>query len=56
MNVKDQRKHQLLQPSQIREAEKMIADGVPSTVICKVLKISPAQLQYLQNKGDANFK
>ena len=40
----------------LREAEKMIEDGVPLTVICKVLKIPPAQLQHLGTKGDTHFK
>ena len=56
MDFKDQRKHKSLRPSQIREAEKMIEDGVPVEVICKVLKISPAQLQHLGDTGNANFK
>ncbi len=45
-----------MQLNKMREAKKMLEDGVPLTVICKVLKISPSQLQYLGTKGDANFK
>lgn len=45
-----------IQPNKMREAEKMIEDGVPMEIICKVLKIPPSQLQHLGSKGDANFK
>ena len=43
-------------PATIREAEKMIEDGVPPEVICKVLNISPDQLQFLGQRGFAAFK
>ena len=40
-----------IQPNKMREAEKMIEDGVPMEIICKVLKILPSQLQHLGTKG-----
>jgi len=43
-------------PATIREAEKMIEDGVPFEAICKVLNISPDQLQFLGQRGHAGFK
>ena len=55
-DLKDEKDCKPMQANKMREAEKMITDGVPLTVICKVLQISPSQLQHLGNKGDANFK
>jgi len=45
-----------MQLNKMREAEKMIEDGVSLTVICKVLKIPLSQLQHLGTKGETNFK
>lgn len=55
-DLKDEKDCKPMQPDKMREAEKMIEDGVPLTVICKVLKIPPAQLQHLGTKGDTHFK
>ena len=53
---KDKPVSELSRSEKIREAEKMAADDVPMEVICRVLKISPDQLRYLRQQGDADFK
>ena len=55
-DLKDEKDCKPMQANKMREAEKMIADGVPLTVICKVLKIPPFQLQHLGSKGEVHFK
>lgn len=47
---------ELSRSEKIREAEKMAADGVPVEVICKVLNLSPDQIKFLRQRGDADFK
>jgi len=40
----------------LREAEKMIANIMPVEIICRILCMSPMQLQDLPQSGDACFK
>jgi len=40
----------------LREAEKMIAEGMLVEIICRILRMSPMQLQDLRQSGDACFK
>ena len=40
----------------LREAEKMIAEGIPIEIICRILRMSPTQLQDLRQSGEACFK
>jgi len=56
IDLKNKKDCQLSQPSKIREAEKMIEDGGPLTVICKVLNISADEFQFLGQRGFAAFK
>ena len=55
-DYKDKTDSKLSLSAKIREAEKMIKDGIPIEVICRVLKIPPDQLRYLRQQGDADFK
>ncbi len=45
----------LSRTDKISRAQKMINDGVPITVICRILNISPIHLQNLRQQGDAEF-
>lgn len=46
----------LLRTDKISRAQKMINDGVPMTVICRILNIATADLQNLHQQGDSYFK
>ena len=45
-----------LRTEKIKEAQKMMEDGLPIEVICKMLGLSPWELQNLRQSGDAHFK
>ena len=46
----------LSRTDKISRAQKMINDGVPMTVICRIINISPADLQNLRQQGDSYSK
>ncbi len=52
----DQKNAELLLSEKITQAEKMITDGVPIAVVCRMLGISPLQLENLRQSGEARFK
>ena len=51
IDFRDKKDSQLLEPAQIREAAKMLEDGVPIEVICKVMKVLPDRLRYLRQQS-----
>ncbi len=47
---------ELSRAEKIKEAQKMMEDGLPIEVVCKMVGISPLELQNLRQSGDTHFK